>query len=219
MAELNSLKVDGITELNSLTINGIGILDLITNSIYPIGSIYISVNDINPSTLFGGTWEAWGSGRVPIGVNSQDTDFDAVEKTGGNKVISLSHTHTLSHTHGIPGVAHTHTTAGHTLTTSEIPSHTHNIRRSDGAMVSSWVSNVGSGSGWYGAFDGTSSGNPYVATATGGGGSHSHGNTGSTTPSSTITNSQSTTTTSSSGSSSQSIMNPYITCYMWKRIA
>ena len=219
MAELNSLKVDGITELNSLTINGIGILDLIINSIYPIGSIYISVNNTNPESLFGGTWIAWGSGRVPIGVNSQDTDFDAVEKTGGNKVISLSHTHTLSHTHGIPGVAHTHTTAGHTLTTSEIPSHTHNIRRSDGAMVSSWVSNVGSGSGWNGAFDGTSSGNPYVATATGGGESHSHGNTGSTTPSSTRTNSQSKTTTSSSGSGSQSIMNPYITCYMWKRVS
>ena len=62
MVELNSLKVDGITELNSLTINGIPILDLITNSIYPVGSIYISVNNVNPSKLFGSKWEAWGSG-------------------------------------------------------------------------------------------------------------------------------------------------------------
>ena len=29
---------------------------LILNAVYPIGSIYMSVNSTNPSTLFGGTW-------------------------------------------------------------------------------------------------------------------------------------------------------------------
>lgn len=34
---------------------------------YPVGSIYLSVKNTNPSTYFGGTWVAWGSGRVPVG--------------------------------------------------------------------------------------------------------------------------------------------------------
>lgn len=62
------------------------------NLIYPIGSIYMSVNNINPSTLFGGTWVEWGAGKVPVGVDASDTDFDTVEKTGGHK-DTQKHTH------------------------------------------------------------------------------------------------------------------------------
>lgn len=54
-------------------------------AVYPVGSIYMSVNDTDPSTLFGGTWTAWGSGKVPVGVNVNDSDFATVEKTGGEK--------------------------------------------------------------------------------------------------------------------------------------
>lgn len=54
---------------------------------HPIGSIYINSDDsTNPGTLLGfGTWVAFGSGKVPVGFDSSDTDFNAAEKTGGIK--------------------------------------------------------------------------------------------------------------------------------------
>ena len=76
------------TQTSSLEINGKTIFDLI----YPIGSIYMSVNNTNPSTLFGGTWIAWGSGRVPVGVDTSQAEFNTVEATGGSMYLQ-SHTH------------------------------------------------------------------------------------------------------------------------------
>lgn len=51
-----SLDNDGNLILNSLTANSINIQNIF-DSIYPVGSIYITTNEINPSTLFGGVWE------------------------------------------------------------------------------------------------------------------------------------------------------------------
>ena len=61
----------------------------LVDHIYPVGSIYMSVNSTNPSVLFGGTWEQWGSGRVPVGFNSDDSAFNKVELTGGTKEYEL----------------------------------------------------------------------------------------------------------------------------------
>ena len=53
-------------------------------------------------TLLGfGTWTAFGTGRTIVGVDSSDTDFDAVRETGGSKT--------------------------HTLTIAELPAHTHQL--------------------------------------------------------------------------------------------
>ena len=74
------------TNNDSLEINGNSLLDLV----YPIGSIYISVNNTNPGTLIGGTWVAFGSGRTIVGVDTSQTEFNSVQKTGGEKTHTIS---------------------------------------------------------------------------------------------------------------------------------
>ncbi len=98
-------------------------------TMYPVGSIYMSVSSTNPSTYFGGTWVAWGSGRVPVGINTSDSNFNTVEKTGGASSVTLTASQ-------IP--SHTHTFTGSSTTTSSAGGHTHNIGRdTDGGSGSS----------------------------------------------------------------------------------
>lgn len=61
---------------------------------YPVGSIYLSVNNTNPSTWFGGTWEQIAKGRTLVGVDTNDNDFNTVKKTGGSKYLQ-------KHKHGL----------------------------------------------------------------------------------------------------------------------
>lgn len=70
---------------------------------YPVGSVYINATDnTNPATLFGfGTWIAFGAGRVPVGINSSDTDFDTAEETGGAKTHTLTAAQLPDHRHGM----------------------------------------------------------------------------------------------------------------------
>ena len=62
---------------------------------WPIGSIYISVVNTNPSQWFGGVWESFGSGRVLVGVDTSQTEFNTVMKTGGSKYLQ-KHTHSTA---------------------------------------------------------------------------------------------------------------------------
>lgn len=71
---------------------------VLTNA-YPIGSIYINVSGTNPGNLLGGTWVQWGSGRVPVGVNTNDGNFNAVEKTGGQNEVTLTTEEIPPHAH------------------------------------------------------------------------------------------------------------------------
>lgn len=103
----------------------------LVNLIYPVGSIYMSVNSVNPSNLFAGTsWEAWGSGKVPVGVNSSETEFSTVEKTGGIKSVNLNHSHTVnSHSHTVNSHRHQVDSHSHTVNSHrhKVESHQHYV--------------------------------------------------------------------------------------------
>ena len=99
-----NLDVDDSNDLVlNLTGGDKGLRLHVLETIYPVGSIYTNAGvATNPGTLLGfGTWSAFGAGRVIVGVDSTDTDFDAVRETGGSKTDS------------------------HALTIAELPSHTH----------------------------------------------------------------------------------------------
>ncbi len=66
---------------------------------YPVGAIYQSVVSTDPGTLFGGTWAALGAGRVLVGIDAGDADFDTVEETGGEKTHTLTEAEMPVHTH------------------------------------------------------------------------------------------------------------------------
>lgn len=68
---------------------------------HPVGSIYMSTSPASPETLYGGTWERWGRGRVPVGVDETDSDFSNAGFMGGEKQHQLSIAETPSHTHNL----------------------------------------------------------------------------------------------------------------------
>lgn len=194
----------------------------IWKKIYPVGSVYLSVTSTNPSSLFGGTWVAWGAGRVPVGINTGDAAFNTVEKTGGAKSNSYQHAHTVN--------SHAHSTSGHVLTVNEIPAHGHSFsgqtsttgnhmhmyrdywscapQVNSGAQCVAANSDVDANPGAH-SKDGGNHSHAYSGTTSsiGGNAAHSHGNTGAAAPG------------TSPETISASTLQPYITCYMWKRTA
>lgn len=67
---------------------------------FPVGSVFIAVVSTNPATLLGyGTWAAFGAGRVLVGLDAADPDFDTVEEIGGAKTHTLTEAEIPAHTH------------------------------------------------------------------------------------------------------------------------
>jgi len=75
---------------------------------YPVGTIYTAVVSTNPGTLLGfGTWTAFGTGRVLVGIDTSDAGLATAEQTGGSKnAINVSHTHTATSTVTDPTHSH-----------------------------------------------------------------------------------------------------------------
>ena len=60
------------------------LVDKMLDRMYPVDSIYISTNSTSPASLYGGSWERYGTGRALISASDTDPDFTA-GTTGGSK--------------------------------------------------------------------------------------------------------------------------------------
>lgn len=62
------------------------------NKLYPIGKTEFFLDNEDHSNYMGFTWQLDCKGRVPVGLDTSDTDFNVIGKTGGSKYLQ-AHTH------------------------------------------------------------------------------------------------------------------------------
>jgi hypothetical protein len=175
---------------------------------WPVGSVYIGVLATNPATLLGfGTWSAFGAGRVLVGLDSGDTDFDTVEEVGGAKTVAAAGSNSapiftgtpfsgvINHTHAVTinDSGHTHTQASQTATTGAVSSWEHGVIDTSSTAAETLPT-------------GSSTTGITATTANPAGG------VASITPAGTVS------APTFTGSAS-SVLQPYIVCYFWKRTA
>lgn len=66
---------------------------------YPVGRIVMFYDNADHSNYLGYTWVRVCSGRVPVGYDTTQTEFNTIGKTGGSKTHKLSINEMPSHTH------------------------------------------------------------------------------------------------------------------------
>ena len=221
ISDVNAASItDQINNLNNSINDLTDEVDNINNvdKLYPIGSIYVSVSETNPSELFGGTWERYAQGRQIVGYGSNGTTSYSYNATGGSTSKTLAIANMPAHTHTLtPLGTITSTFQGTEVNTSTDGEHTHTFDFGRASEEATGYGLVGTWDIQYPMFydrvivTGTSR---ETSTA----GAHTH----TLTPQGTVTSTFKGTTsnTSSAGNGeSFSVQNPYITVYMWKRTA
>lgn len=84
------------TLITAELLNGFAQKSDLVNLLYPVGAIYISTSNTNPGNFLGGNWQAWGQGRVPVGIGSNgETNYTSAEKTGGSENSVAQHNHSI----------------------------------------------------------------------------------------------------------------------------
>ena len=182
-------------------------MDAVTNKLWPVGSIYISVNNANPASFFGGSWVQFATGKTIVGVDTGQGEFNAVEKSGGHKELQ-SHAHGMNnHVHSLNN--HTHTVPNHVHTMQGAGNHYHYLGINKDAVQKGTSynkpNNFESGSTSYKS--NTTGNHAHTMNSsgtctTGGNSGNTGGNSGNTT---------------SAGGGNAGNLQPYITVYMWKR--
>lgn len=222
----NGEKISPVTSVDSIyTEDGKKLLD----ALHPVGSIYLSTSSTNPSTYFGGTWERFANGQVLVGVDTQETEFNTVQKTGGSKTHTVTLKDVPAHTHSIPKLSGTAASAGShkhndTFAVASAGAHTHRLKRADAGRTDFTalgeftnrkkgkepVQQAGNYT-WDSISPTTTSAGAHTHTLNGSvssGGAHTH---------TVSTNTSTTGSTGSSVSINFNVLQPYITCYIWRR--
>lgn len=96
-----------INDINKITAGNMNEIKSVVNSLanlfFPIKKIIIFNDNDDHSNYLGFTWERIASGKMLVGIDSTDTDFNAIGKTGGEKEHTLTIDEMPAHSHKLNG--------------------------------------------------------------------------------------------------------------------
>jgi microcystin-dependent protein len=103
---------------------------------WPVGAIYFSAVDTNPADLLGvGTWVAFGAGRVPVGLDAGQAEFDTLLETGGAKDVTLTAAQSGLPQHTHVQNAHSHVQTVNSATTGGLSGYTPDTSTNSGGAA------------------------------------------------------------------------------------